>query len=125
MPVNAYRPIKLISAAGVNAQCLNPVASLVGFIVVSNTSTNPRFVKFYDEATAPNVGVDVPLLTFIASGDVTGTSGTSTSVPIAGAGLQFLNGIAIAITGGAADSDTTAINANDVTVNLGWTANYD
>jgi len=99
---------RIASAAGVNATSLKSSASVVNTIWVFNTVASPRYVKFYDKASVPAVGSDTPLFTVpIAANSVS-------PVPIDGAGVPFYNGLAYAITAGVADSDTTAVAANDV-----------
>jgi hypothetical protein len=126
MLTTSYSPFKLVSAAGVNATLVNPASSLLGFLSIGNVSTAGRFVHVYDLNRVPVPGVDVPVLTFIAPGDVTGTTGTGTNISVGGgAGCRFLNGLAFAITAGAADTDATVIGANEVVVSLGYAANFD
>ena len=59
-------------------------------------------------ATAPTVGTSVPALTIpIAASSVT-------NVQFGTTGIRFTTGISLAITGEVADSDTTAVAANEV-----------
>lgn len=69
-----------------------------------------RYLKFYNKASAPNVGTDVPVLVI----PIPATSVTHANFGILG--HRFATGIALAITGGIADTDTTAIGASDVKV---------
>jgi hypothetical protein len=99
---------RVASAAGLNATLIKASAAVVNSIWVFNTATGARYFKFYDKGAPPTVGTDIPLFTVpIAAGSVS-------PVPIDGAGVPFYNGLAYAITGGVADTDTTPINANDV-----------
>ena len=76
--------------------------------------TTVSYLKIYDKATAPTVGTDVPVLTIPVP---THTQGAGIVIPIPN-GVTFSNGIAIAVTGGVADSDTTAVGADEVVINL-------
>ncbi len=99
---------RIASAVGLNATLIKTSAAVVNSVWVFNTATSARYVKFYDKASAPVVGTDVPLFTLPIS------AGSASPVPIDGAGVPFYAGLAYAITGGIADSDTTAVGANDV-----------
>lgn len=98
------------SAATTNAAFIKNAAGTIYNILASNTNASPRYVKFYNKASAPTVGTDVPIITITipANGTVHADMGTL--------GHRFATGIAIAITAGAADSDTAAIGANEVKV---------
>jgi hypothetical protein len=70
-----------------------------------NTTGAVIYLKFYNKATAPTVGTDVPLLTI--------------ALPANGARSVALNvafsvGISYALVTGAADSDNTAVGAGAV-----------
>jgi hypothetical protein len=72
-----------------------------------------RFLKLYNKASAPTVGTDTPLMTIpIAAG--------GNSFAYMEDGIMFSNGLALATTNLVADSDTTALTANDLVVNLFW-----
>lgn len=108
---------KLISANTTNATNVKGAAGLLTGLYIGSLSTAPRYVKLYDKATAPTVGTDVPVHTFLIPG---GTTGAGSNIPIPDGGLIFSSGISFAITGGIADTDTTIINANEVVVNLNY-----
>ena len=97
----------LSSAATTNAAIVSAIAASVFAVTLSNASAANKFLKFYNKATAPTVGTDIPMLTFL--------------LPPGGiffldrpAGIYFSNGIAYAITGAAADADTTALAVGDI-----------
>jgi hypothetical protein len=79
---------------------------------ISNTNAAVRFVKLYNKASAPTVGTDVPVMTL--------------AIPPSGQpymasfdkGIAFGTGIALATTTGVADTDTAAVAANEIVVNL-------
>jgi hypothetical protein len=98
------------SAATTNATSVKGSAGTLYGVSVSNTGAAAAFVKFYNKATAPTVGTDVPVITLSipASGTV--------SPYLGDLGYRFATGIALAITNLAADSDTTAVAANQVKV---------
>jgi hypothetical protein len=98
------------SVATTNATSIKATAGTLWSIVVSNVNAAARFVKVYNLATAPTVGTSVPAFTIAvpANGTVTVSGGAN--------GIRFATGISLAITVGAADSDTAAVAANDVKV---------
>jgi hypothetical protein len=98
------------SAATTNATSIKASAGTVYSINVSNTGASTRYVKLYNKASAPTVGTDVPILTIAVA-----TNATVTTY-LGGLGYRFATGIALAITGGATDADTTAVGASEVKV---------
>ena len=98
------------SAATTNATSVKASAGTVFNVLCSNTGAAAAYVKFYNKATAPTVGTDVPVITITvpASGTVL--------LPTSLVGIRFTTGIGLAITNLAADSDTTAVAANQVKV---------
>lgn len=98
----------LSSAATTNANNIkNAAGDLFRFKGKNNAATD-KWLKLYNKASAPTVGTDTPIDT----------------IPLlAGQGfdfaldnpLYFSTGIAYAITGAAADADTTALAAGDIT----------
>ena len=73
------------------------------------------FVHFYDKATAPVVGTDVPILTLELA--------TATYQDLDMQGLSFLLGLGVSFTGAIADNDATALVAGDFTgLYLGFAA---
>lgn len=109
---------RLISAATTNATAVKGASGrLVGF-VCGNTNAALRYLKIYDKATAPVVGTDVPKLTFIIQSMAALGTPQPTTVVFPVEGVYFENGISFAITGALADSDTTAISAGDLVLDL-------
>lgn len=104
----------LSGAATTNAAVVKATAGTLYSILVSNTAASTVFLKLYNKATAPTVGTDVPVAV----------------VPVPASGLQQLSlgalghrfgaGIGIAITAGAADTDTAAITASTAKVFLSY-----
>lgn len=107
-------PYKLIATSSTNANVVKASAGNLYAIVAIGLTSTVRYLKFYNKATAPVVGTDVPVLTIPVPANTQG-AGVSIPVPV---GINFTNGIGIAITSGSADNDTVAIVAGDVVVNL-------
>lgn len=83
--------------------------------VLTNYAAAVRFVKFYDKATAPTVGTDLPKIVIqLAAGQ---------TIPLYAGELgirEFTLGLGIGITVLGVDSDTTAVTAGDVRVDLNY-----
>jgi hypothetical protein len=105
---------RLISAASDNAQCPKASPGQVYGWCLSNVNAQEMFVKLYNLDVAPTVGTSTPVVTLLVPGGATGLV-TAASFP---QGIAFSTGIALAITGLVADSDTTAVAADEVVVNL-------
>jgi hypothetical protein len=98
------------SAATTNATSIKGSAGSFYGVIASNTGAGDAWVKYYNKASAPTVGTDVPIFILRVP------AGSQISVPFGFPGYRFTTGIAMAITGAAADSDTTAVAANQVKV---------
>lgn len=112
-----YTPSHLISGASTNATSVKGSAGTIGYLTASNINASPRYLKIYNKATAPTVGTDVPVHTFLIPGNA---SGAGTNIPIPSEGIALGTGIGLALTTGVADNDTGAVAANDIVVNYGW-----
>lgn len=109
-------PHKLISAGSTNATSVKGSAGQVYLINCINLNAAVRYLKFYNKATAPTVGTDVPVYTFAIPGNTAG-AGLIVSIPT---GLEFATGIAYALTTGAADADASGVAANELIVNIAF-----
>ena len=109
-------PYHLVSASGTNATSVKSTAATVFAAAGFNVNASPRFLKIYSKASAPSVGTDTPVQTYMMPGNTNG-AGFTLAFP---GGLALSAGLAFAITGGIADSDTTAVGANDCVIDLGY-----
>src|SRR5574343_309017 len=107
-------PYKLISAATTNATSVKASAGQLYSIIAIGTTANIRYLKFYNKASAPTVGTDVPVLTIPVPGN---TQGAGVAIHFT-VGTVFSTGLAFAITAGVGDADSAAVGAGDVVVNL-------
>jgi len=112
-----YTPGKLVSAASTNATVIKAGPGTIGYLAVSSVNAAARYLKLYDKATAPTVGTDTPIHTFIIPGN---TAGAGSNVPVPDEGIRFTAGISFALTTGIQDSDTGAVAANEIVVNYGY-----
>ena len=105
---------KLISAASTNSTSVKPTPTRYYNAQLYNAAASVRFVKLYDKAVAPTVGTDIPKITYAIP------AGMNSTVDVPN-GVAFTQGLALAITAAMADSDSTAVAASDVLVNLQFT----
>jgi hypothetical protein len=110
-------PYKLVSAATTNATSVKASAGQVYMITASSVNAAARYLKLYNKASAPTVGTDTPVHTFIIPGN---TAGAGTNIPIPDCGLEFTTGIAFALTTEATDAGSTAVAVNEIVVNLAY-----
>lgn len=127
VPVNVAAPLavagshKLFSAATTNATSVKTTQGYLLGGLVANVAAVVRYLKFYNKASAPTVGTDVPIFTVpLPAGSANVPAIVSIADLVGPHGHLFAAGIAYAITGAAPDADTTVIVANDVTVNLNY-----
>lgn len=102
------------SAASTNATSVKGTAGSIYNVVAFNSGAAAAYVKFYNKSSAPTVGTDVPVIVMSVA------PSTTAYMPAGGWGHRFATGIAMAITGGAANSDTTAVAANQVQVSVAY-----
>lgn len=95
------------AAASTNATSAKASSGTLHNVHGYNTSATAKFLKIYNKASAPTVGTDVPVITIA----IPPTAAFAIDYPN---GYYFGTGIAYALTGAAADGDTTALVAGDV-----------
>jgi hypothetical protein len=110
---NSLTASRVVAAASTNATNLKASAGNIAALDVFNVATYPVFLKLYNKASAPTVGTDTPTWTI----PVPAGGGFSRDFLY---GEYFSTGISYAITKLQADSDTTAVAANDVTGRIAW-----
>jgi hypothetical protein len=100
-----------IAAGTTNATSIKGASGSVGSITVNNTSAAIKYLKFYNKATAPTVGTDIPVLVFAVPP-------TSTVVFAPTVAIPFTAGIASATTALGTDADATAVTASDLSFTI-------
>lgn len=106
----APTPVNINSAATTNATLVKATAGTLYNISASNINAAARYLKLYNKATAPVPGTDTPLLTILLP------PGSTVDHDFGLVGHRFATGIGLAITTGAADSDTGAVAAGEIKV---------
>jgi hypothetical protein len=100
------------AAASTNATSAKALSGDLHVVNGNNAAGALRYLKFYNKASAPTVGTDVPVITLALP---TGAFSFNLN------GHYFSTGIAYALTTGAVDADTGALTAADI---LGLTITY-
>lgn len=117
VPVTSYY---LNSLAGTNIGVIVATTSGVSTLYCTNSGSTPVFVKLYNKSTAPVLATDIPEMIIPIPAAVDGYPGIA-SPNIGFIGLRFALGLGIAITGGLADNDTTAVAAGQVRIKMSRT----
>lgn len=107
------QPFHYLSAASTNATSVLARRSRLEQIIAINTTATLYYLKFFDKASAPSLGTDVPVFTVPVPASATG-AGVVISFP---SGVRFRLGLAFALTGGVADNDS-ANAATGVAIDL-------
>lgn len=89
------------------ANIKNAAGSFYG-ITCFNNGASTAYVKLYNKTSAPVLASDTPVMVFIVP--ATSNKEVTWALP----GYRFATGLSIAITGGIADNDTTAVAAGQV-----------
>ena len=95
------------SAATTNAASIKASGANFYGMSVMNASASTKYVRFFNKASSPTVGTDVPIM-------VVAVPATSSKEIQYVPAMRFSTGLAVAITGGAAATDSTAVAAGDV-----------
>ena len=103
---NVRKAERVQSAATTNATLVKTGSTIAFCGMVGNNGAGNAYLKFYNKATAPVVGTDVPFATFLIP------PSRNTEIEL---NYGFSSGLGYAITGAAADADTTAVLVNQVT----------
>jgi len=101
-----------VAANGLNISVIKASSGLITGGTITNDTQYEIFVKIYDAATSPDVGIQTPAQTIGVQ------AGVTVSIDIPAGGLTYSNGIAIAITKEMVDSDTTPVVAGDCVVDI-------
>lgn len=119
-PLAPATPYFVNSAASTNGALVLTATSGLHAFWATNTGATAAFVKLYNKATAPTVGTDVPEMIIPVPAAVGGVPGVA-NINTGHNAFRFPLGLGIAITGGVADTDTTAVAAGQVKVKLSRT----
>ena len=119
-PAAPATPYFVNSLASTNAALVLTGTSGLCALYATNDAMTPAFVKLFNKATAPVPSTDVPEMIIEVPAAVGSGLGKAELSPGFNA-YRFPLGLGIAITGGRADGDTTAVAAGQVKVKLSRT----
>lgn len=119
-PAAPATPYFVNSLASTNIALILTGTSGLAAFYATNTGAGAAYVKLYNKATAPVLATDVPEMIIPVPAAAAGVPGVA-SLPMGFNAFRFALGLGIAITGGAADTDTTAVAAGQVKVKLSRT----
>lgn len=111
---NGSLPFKLISDNSLNEHIVKNSSGRLFSIAAIGLIDKVRFLKFFNQATLPSWGEDVPVMTIPIPTNSQG-AGVAISFPD---GVVFDRGIVIGITAGSANNDEGVIGSEDVIINL-------
>lgn len=114
--IDPHLPYTYVSQASNNANSIIAFPGQIGSIIAFSVAASPRFLKFYDKATAPNPSSDIPVWVIPMPGYGSGGAGDV----VWNHGLVFQFGIAFAIVAGMGVNDNTAIGLNDCVISVSY-----
>lgn len=106
-----------LSTADTNLVNVKNAVGVINKMVLSNNSASKRYFKLYNKASAPVIASDTALIVEVIELQPNETI----AIPCGAFGSRLATGISYAITGAIGDTDTTAIGANEVIVNINYT----
>lgn len=106
-----YTKLRRLASADTNLVSVKGTAGMIYELILTNNTAASKFFKLYNKATAPVSASDTPTETIVIQPNSTLFLRWSNGNP-------FTTGIAFAITGAIGDTDTTALVANDVVMNM-------
>lgn len=110
----------LIAANSTNATSVKAGGTVVASCQLGGIGASPGYLKIYNKASAPTVGTDTPVKTLIIPAASTAANGAGSNIEFGAGGLALATGFATAVTGGIADSDTTAVPATTFAINCDY-----
>lgn len=106
---------KLIAAATNNSTLISAgVHTIYSYQTSSISASTPYWLKFYDKATAPTCGTDVPVKVILIPPTNSGNNG---NIPV---GFAVALGLGICVVGGITDADNTSAAATTIAINIDY-----
>jgi hypothetical protein len=103
-----------VATASTNLASVRPLPTVLKAWSMVNTSAATRWVRFYNNATAPVPATDAALIEW----RMPLPAGQRSEVSFSSGGIWFPSNLSFDITAAAPDNDGTATAAGDVTLNL-------
>lgn len=112
-------PYHLIAANTNNSTLVRAAPTVLVSVQLSGVGAAPAYVKFYDKATAPTCGTDVPKKVLAIPAASTAANGGGSNVTVS-LGTGFALGLGFCVVTGIADNDNTAVAAATFNVNFDY-----
>lgn len=107
--------LRRLLTADTNVASIKASNAVVNTLSVFNDSATKFYLKLYNLAVAPTLASSVPVMTIPVP------PGTHVPINCGPHGIRFATGLAIAVVRGIADTDTTAVVANDGVLSIVYT----
>jgi hypothetical protein len=107
-------PFSLLAAATTNATLIKAGPGQIISITAINVNAAVRYLKLYDSNRSPSAGTGTPVRRYGIPGATAGAG----FILVPTLPMKFVNGIAFTMTTGVADTDATALTANDVILTI-------
>lgn len=109
-------PVHFISLASTNSTLVSGAGqNILKWVVASNNTGTVNWLKFYNKATAPTCGTDIPVLTVMVPTNATGGGVT----PVGFDDTRFPLGIGFCLTALQADNDTGVATVG-IVISIGY-----
>lgn len=112
--VNGMTLHGIISAGSDNATAVKASAGTLQYVHACSIDATPVYVKFYNKATTPGCNADSEVARLMVP------ASQCSGMALPKNGLVFSTGIGYCIVTGIADTDATAVTANEVLLNIGY-----
>lgn len=112
-------PYHLVNANTDNSTLVATGARALFSVQSSGIGSAPAYLKFYDKATAPTCGTDVPKKVIQIPAAVTAANGAGAAAAIP-LGAKFKLGLGFCLVTGIADTDDTAPSAANFNINFDY-----
>jgi hypothetical protein len=112
-------PFHIIAGASNNATLISAGAHTIYEAQLSGVGSAPGYLKFYDKATAPTCGTDVPIKVLAIPAASTAANGGGSNV-VTVVGVKVTAGLGICVVTGIADTDNVAVAAATFNINFDY-----
>ena len=115
----AATPYHLIAANTNNSTLIKAGPHTIYTAQLSGVGSAPGYLKFYDKATAPTCGTDVPVKVLMIPAASTAANGGGSNVLLP-VGAKVTLGLGICVVAGIADNDNTSVAATTFNINFDY-----
>lgn len=109
--INVVLTNHTITAASANPKSIKASAGTLRGVTGFNAAAYPVYIKFHNTAGTPSAGTGVVYTIGVQAG-------LPFNIPVPGGGRAFASGIGMTVVKGIADTDATAVAANDALIEV-------